>query len=508
MSALPVRYRRTVVTNYMTLGVQLLTTVVMTPVLVNGLGKTGYGVWSLVLTFVLYLQLLEFGFAKSTTRAVAQHEALGDRGSVRRVITTSVVMLTVPGLAALAGGLILAAVFSSLFDLDPALAGPARVICVLFAFAMALSIPSDTFGATLAGLQRYDLLNATRIATTVAEALGAFLVLRLGGGLVALGAVTVAIGLGGQLGRLVAASRLVGDVLSTPRRFDRSMVKPLASGSVWFFVAEFAQVVVSGIDTVVVGLVIGVPEAAVYAVALKLALLSERAVRPATVNFFPATAALSARADRFALLGSVTAGTRISLGLAMPLCLVLVLLARPTIEAWVGPDFADAAPVVVFLAAAGALRAMTGAGVLALQGMGYIRYPAIVAAGEAVLNLVLSVLLASTIGIGGVALATLLAAAIAQLAVVPYLCQKVGLSVRSFLLSLAKAHVPALAAAGAVGLAVRGQVDGIIGVAAGAVAISGTYVLVFAFTGVTASERRNLTRLLVKGKVRSSHELR
>lgn len=507
MSALPIRYRRTVVTNYMTLGVQVLATVLMTPVLVNGLGKTGYGVWSLVLTFVLYLQLLEFGFAKSTTRAVAYHEALGDRDSLRRVITTSVVMLTIPALVALVGGLILAAVFGSLFDLDPALAGPARVICVLFAFAMALSIPSDTFGATLAGLQRFDLLNATLIATTVGEAIAVFLVLRMGGGLVALAAVTMAIGLGGQLGRLVAASRLVGGVLSTPRGFDRSMVKPLASGSAWFFVTEVAQVVVSGIDTVVVGLVIGVPEAAVYAVALKLSLLSERAVRPATVNFFPETAALSARADSGALRGSVTAGTRISLGLAMPLCLMLVLLARPTIEAWVGPDFSDAAPVVAFLAAAGALKALTRTGVLALQGMGYVRYPAIVATGEAVLNLGLSVLLALTIGIGGVALATLVAAGIAQLALVPYLCQKVGLSIGSFLLSLAKAHVPALAAAGAVGLLVRGLADGILGVAVGAVAISGAYVLVFAFTGVTALERRNLTTLLVKGKVRSSHGL-
>ncbi|MGH9266361.1 MAG: hypothetical protein ACRD1D_16880, partial [Acidimicrobiales bacterium] len=131
MTSLPKRYGRTVFSNYVTVGVQGLATVVMTPVLVDGLGTTGYGVWALALSLVLYLELLEFGFAKTVIRAVAYAEALGDRDAVRRSITTSVVVLAAPGAVALVAGLALAAVFPSLFDLGPDLAGPARVVCAM-----------------------------------------------------------------------------------------------------------------------------------------------------------------------------------------------------------------------------------------------------------------------------------------------------------------------------------------------------------------------------------------
>lgn len=495
MTSLPSRYRRTLLTNYAVVGVQAVTTVIMTPVLVHGLGKTGYGVWSLALSFVLYLELLEFGFAKSTTRAVAHYEALGDRDAARRTITTSVVMLGAPALVALAGGLVLAVAFPALFDLEPAQADVARIICVLFAVDLALSIPSDTYGATLAGLHRFDLLNATLIATTVSQAVAWWVVLEMGGGLVALAGVTVALGLAGQLARVLVACRLIGDLLPSRRRFDRRMVKPLAGASIWFFVIDFAQVVVSRIDTVVVGLVVGVPEAAVYAVAQKLSLLAERVVRPATVNFFPQSAALSARAEAGALQAAVTAGTRISLGIAWPLCLTLALLAEPAIRAWVGSEFSDAAPVVVFLVAAVAVKAVTRTGVLALQGMGNARYPASASAGEAVLNLVLSLALAHAIGLQGVALATLVAAGIAELTVaLPYFCRKLELPLGSFLQSVLKAHFAPLVVAFVVGISIRDHARGIVGVVAAAMAIFGSYLIVFVFTGITADERRALRR--------------
>jgi len=428
---------------------------------------------------------------------VAHHEALGDRDAIRRTIATSVGMLLVPALLALLGGLILVAVFPALFNLGAAQTDAARIICVVFAFDLAVSIPSDTFGATLAGLQRFDVVNATLIATTLAQGLGWFVVIRLGGGLVALATVTVAISLGGQLARVLVASRLVGNVTLTRRRFDRGMVKPLAGASVWFFVADLADVVVSRIDIVVVGLVVGVPEAAVYAVALKLSLLADRAYRPATTSFFPQSAALSAQAGGSVLQPVVMTGTRISLGVAWPLCITLILLAAPALEAWVGDDFSSGAPVVVFLAAAVAVKALTRTGVLALQGMGNVRYPAIVNAVEAALNLILSISLGSTFGIQGIALATLVAAAITDLGIMlPHLCRKLGLSLWSFLLSVLKSHLPPVAAAVVAGLPIRDHVRGIPAVLAGAAAICGIYLIVFACVGVDAEERRRVKGML------------
>lgn len=497
MTSLPSRYRRTVVSNYLTVAVQALATIVMTPVLVAGLGKTGYGVWALALSLVLYLELLEFGFAKTVIRAVAAAEAVGDREAVRRSITTSVGVLAVPGLLALVAGLALAAIFPILFNLDAPLAGEAQVVCAMVAVALAMSIPSDAFGATLMAFQRFDLLNSTLIAVTVAEAIGWFVVLRLGGGLVAIGLVTVVIGLCGQFARYLTARRLVEQFSLSRRWFDRRLVRPLAGISVWFFLRDVAEVIISRVDLVVVGLVVGVPEAGVYAVAQKLSLLAERAIGPATVTFFPESALLTATNDTDRLRSMVVTGTRIALGLAGPICLTLALLSAPAIRAWVGESFEGAAPVIVFLAAATAVKAMTRTGMLALQGMGDARFPALVLTGEAVLNLALSIILGRWMGLVGVALGTLLAACTAELGVtLPIMCRKLGVPLHSFVAVAARAHVPALLVAGSIGSLLRPHVEGVAEVAGAGAATVTAYLVVLAFTGMDSGERRRVRRLL------------
>ncbi len=129
---------------------------------------------------------------------------------------------------------------------------------VLLALDLAVSVPSDTFSAALIGLQRYDLINATLIAVNVAQALAWAVVLSVGGGLVSLGAVTAAIGLAGQAARFLLVRRLAPELSLPPANFDRSLVLPFASLSVWFTLSNIALIVCSRLDTVVVGLILGV----------------------------------------------------------------------------------------------------------------------------------------------------------------------------------------------------------------------------------------------------------
>src|SRR5258707_1184327 len=81
---------------------------------------------------------------------------------------------------------------------------------------MAVSIPMDTFGCGLVALQRYDLLNATLIVVAICQAVAWTIVLGSGGGLLALGIVTVVISLVGQASRYVLLRRLVPSFSLSP----------------------------------------------------------------------------------------------------------------------------------------------------------------------------------------------------------------------------------------------------------------------------------------------------
>ena len=492
--ALPRRFRRNVASNYAAIACSLVLAAVTTPLLARSLGPAQYGIWVLAGSFVVYLELLEFGFSAATSNFVASHEAGGRRDLLARTLTTSAYLLSLPGLVALGLGLAIAGSFPIIFDVSPEIRSAAQLLVVLLALDLAVSVPSDTFGAALIGLQRYDLINATLIAVSVAQAVAWAVVLSLGGGLVALGAVTAAISLVGQTARFLLVRNLVPELSLRPANFDRSLVRPFASLSVWFALRDIALIVRSRLDTVVVGLILGVAAAGIYGVGQKLAMMVERLSHPVAKTFFPYSAELTAREDPEGLRAAVLIGTRLSLGIGAPLCLALGLLAGPVLDVWVGAAFMDARLVVIYLAGAAAIKVVTYTGVVALGGMGDARDPSLVASGEALLNLGLSVVLGTRMGLSGVALATLLASGIAEfLFMLPLICRRLGIALSTFVVALARAHVPPAIAAVAIASAIgTGDLEGPVSLMLAAAAIGGVYLIVFAITGVQSDERRAL----------------
>ncbi|MDQ3676868.1 MAG: oligosaccharide flippase family protein [Actinomycetota bacterium] len=501
MTTLPIRYRRNVVSSYVTTGVIAVAALVTTPILARGLGPEGYGIWVLVASFALYLELLEFGFGKATPKFVAEYAARGDERGVRATIATSFWILAALGSVAAIVGVIVAALFPSIFGISSELEKAAQILILLVLVDLAISIPADTFGGVLMGLQRFYLVNATLVAVTVAQAIAWTIVLALDGGLIALGIVTVALSLAGQLARYLLARRHVPGASIKPREIDRNMGRRFTALSVWFFVLDMSKVVLVRLDTVVVGITVSVAGAGVYAVGQRLTLALEQLIEPLTKSFFPHSSSLTATEDREGLRRTLMVGTRLSLAIAAPIALALAVLAGPLLDLWLGSGFEDAAAVVVLLSAAVTTAALTRTGLLMLQGAGDVRVPALITSGEALLNLVLSVILAQSMGLKGVALGTLIAVLVANVGCFyPYMCRQFGVPIGTLSASLARAHLPALVLAGLVGWAIASADPGGAVVLAGALAIAAAYVSVFWVTGLAPEERRDVRGVLARSR--------
>jgi O-antigen/teichoic acid export membrane protein len=500
MAALPPGFRRSALSNYATTGTSVLVALLTVPLLTSGLGPEAYGIWVLVGATVLYLELLEFGFGATTIKFVAAANARDDEEGVRTAIATSFWLLAVPGLVALLLGLGLAAGFPVLFDVPAELEGPTRLLLLLLAVDLALSIPGDCFGGTLIALQRYDLLNLTLIVVSLAQALSWAVVLAAGGGLVELGVVTVVLSLLGQLARYLLVRRLVPGMSLDRRHVARELVRPYAGKSVWFSLSEVSSVVISRIDAVVVGAVAGVAAAGTYAIGQKLALLAERAASPVLGVFFPHAAALSAQGDAEGARAAALLGLRIATAVGLPLTLVLALFAEPAIEVWVGPRYAGAALVVVYLSAATALTVVTEAPRLMLYGGEAIKGAALVQTAEAALNLLLSVVLGRAMGLEGVALATLLSAGAGTVfGLVPYACRVIGLPQRQVYGTVLRGHLlPAAGTAALALLLLRTDLDRLLPLLAAGALCGGVYLALLAVTGLSAAERSEVRRRLAE----------
>src|SRR5205085_1203017 len=193
----------------------------------------------------------------------------------------------------------------------------------------------------------------------IGAAAGGALAAVLGGGVVAVTVAAVSFGIGVHYLRWRMLKRLVPGLRLSPKLVQRDRLRHTVRLSGWFMIRDTTAVIIDRMDLVVVGVVLGVKAAAVYAIGLKLAQVTLRALLPFTWLFFPRASGLSAANDRAGLSALLVDGTRVTLTVAVPITLVLCLLARPAIRAWVGDGFHGAASVLILLALARGLGAIT-----------------------------------------------------------------------------------------------------------------------------------------------------
>jgi O-antigen/teichoic acid export membrane protein len=492
---LPPRFRRNVVSVYLNIVVSALILLVMTPVLVRGLGKDGYGLWVLLTSLAPYATLLDFGLGSATVKYIGEYYGR-DAELTGRTVSTTLSTLTVVGVVVLAAGIPFSFFFPSLFHVQHTQHAAAVVGMLLFTFSGAVSLPGTTFESTLMGTQRYDVTNLTVLAVLAAKGVAWAVIIAMGGSIVELAAATVVLETGGHFILFFAVRRLP-DVRFRFLSFDRGLAGRLVGLSAWIALGEASTFVIRQIDPVVVAAVVSVPAAGVYAIGQRLSVGVELLIRPMMTGLLPHASHLSTRDDPALLRAAMLAGTRITLAVAGPICLTVVLLAGPAIHLWVGSGFSSARNVAIFLSTAIAVAAVTRPSVLMLQGIGRARAVVRLVAVEAALNLALSIWLGKTIGLEGVALATLIASTVARFGLmIPFVCRSFEVPIREFVGSIMRAHVPPIAATLGVGwLIERTDLLQIPTLVAAGMALPLAYVATFVVTGLKADERRRLAAM-------------
>ena len=496
--------------NYGSMLALLVMALFTTPALTHGLGPERFGIWAMVGAIIPYLEVLELGFASTTVAMVTRHMASGESDRVKAILNTSFFLLMIPGLICFVIACAIAVILPHVAHIDPSQVRDTQILVLLLGFDMAVSIPADTFGGVLIARHRFDLLNASLACVTLLQALSWIIILRLGGGLVALGVATVAVSLLGQVARFVMFKKLLPDFHVTRKGFDRQLVRSFARLSGWFSFGQVVNLAVDAIDVVIVGIVVGVTQAGIFAVGQRLAMLAANTVSPVSSLFMPASADRIGRGDAHKLRSMVITGNRVVMGVAVPAALVTAVLARPALLAWVGSLYVQAAPVAVLFCATVVVRSSTQTSRSVLSGAAEPMVPVTLNAIALGLHIALAVILGQHIGMDGVAWAVLVSSLIFDgAAMMIVVSRRYDVGVGEYLVDLGRVFLIPSICAGAVGLYLaigplwdfvlqHVRAIGILAVILAGLVMLGIYLPVYAFSGFTSSERSQ-----VIGRIRS-----
>jgi O-antigen/teichoic acid export membrane protein len=483
---------------------------VLTPYLLEKLGPGGFALWVLLTSMAWYGFLLDLGIGGAVVKYIAEHVARGERREAQELVASAVCLFTGLAVVAVALGVAVAPILPAVLGVAPEARSQAAWLIMMTGVNVAITIGMTPSFSVMQGLQRYDLYNGAHIAATFWE----------------VGAVVIALSLGGGLSGMVAAfipaniltccvaawlvRRAAPDLRLRWRGATRASLKKIGTFSGSLFAMDVGGRLQTKTDEIVIALFRPLTAVTPYALARKLAELSEAVVVQCVRVIMPLASELHAGADTRKLRTLYIAASRVAIGIAMPVAVVLALLGGEILTLWVGPSYAAYAQLVAILAVAYLARSSQRPAFEVLQGMARHHLIAITSVASGAASIILSIVLLPLFGVYGVAVGALVPSVVSSLGVVmPFANRTLRVSrhqaVREIWLPVA---LPATTAAAALWM-LRRQFDGpsLEMVVAGCALTFVTYAVGYLSMPAAVFERRLLSDAMTSG-VRRLRQLR
>ena len=360
-----------------------------------------FGLVAVMSSILLIVMMFDFGLGGALTMRVATSHGRDDLPGIRAHVDNALVALSCVGVVIAVGGAVSATTMPWHEWIGGTLDSSTVSRCLIITFVVAgASLPAAAGLMTLSAMQRFAAAQISiaggSVLAVVTTAIVAplnpppevFLLTMLGSQLVASFGFTLWVRLG--------VLRGLGSF-----GFDRDQMKSMLLVSGWYALYTVANTVTVGTGTIVVGSVVGLAEAGVFNVAVRLFSPVIAVVTASGAQLRPGMTEALTRGDVAWARSRYWRGLVVVAAAITVMSVTLVALGRWFSEIWVGETLVPSLSLLAWTAAFTILLAMAGQSAILLLAVERIRPAAGLALGTAVAGSVGSVFLARTLGIDG-----------------------------------------------------------------------------------------------------------
>ena len=483
---------RNVSTRYLAIGIEALLGIVVLPFNIAHLGQSAYGLWMLTASITAYFSVLDLGYSGALVKFVAQYRARRDDAALNEILSTTFVVFASVGALTYLVAIVVAVFLGRIFHLSPDQVQVGRAVLLIVSLSVATGTAFNVFGGVINGFQRYDLNNVVGAASSIVTALVNVAVLSAGFGLVELVAATTTVRLATYFIYRANAYRVFPGLRIRLSSFRRERLREVTFFSVYMLLIDCANKMNYSLDAIVIGGFLSMSAVAVWTVGQRVAEMTQRLTNQLNDVLFPTVVDNSAASKIVRLQTIFVQGTRLSLGTVIPIGGAIMLMATPLVHAWVGPAFSGSVIVLRLLSLVVIIRVGNATAGTVLKGAGRHRLVALTNIAAAFVNLGLGIALVRSLGLPGVAIATLVPVGIASTVVLfPAACRRVEMPLWQALTEAVWPAVWPAAVMTAYVLATRDFVPPTLpAIAAEIIAACLIYALVFVFCGISATHRQ------------------
>jgi O-antigen/teichoic acid export membrane protein len=397
---------RSIFSNWLGLVVMGVTSVVLTPIMIHGLGDLYYGLWILVASALDYYGLLDLGIRPALFRAVACSKGANDRAAMHETLFSALAFTLAAGLLVLVLTLLLVPVLPGFFKL----AGTARRIfpwlMILFGLNVAAAFPARMLGAYLSSLGRFDLYNLAAVLITILRAIFVVAALRLGHGIRAVAGITLAATIFSLLLNWWLVRRVDRELPLDWRLARWTRLRELLRYGSLCVIYDAGDSLRFYTDSIVIGRILGAALITPFNVAGRLMEYFKQMVSGVGGPLFGRMSELDGQARHEDLREYFLRSTRISALMAVFIGLMLIFDGRLLLRLWVGERFLSSYPLLLILTAGYLVPLAQQSCGIVIAARDRLRPMALWNVAEGIANLLLSIHWGRKYGLIGVALGT------------------------------------------------------------------------------------------------------
>ena len=345
---------RNAVLNLIGQALPLLVAVIAMPFVVRGLGTERFGLLSLAWVVMGYFTVFDLGLGRATTKYVAEALGKDERDIIPQIVWTSVTVQAVMGfVGALALFCITDLLVDRVLNVPAELLGEAKATFHLLAFSIPVVLASSSFSGVLEAAQRFDLVNALRVPSSILTYLLPLVGLYLGLGLP--GIVTLI--LLSRVGALAGFATMNLIIQPELREYSASfcLLHRLFSYGGWVMVSSITGPILVYLDRFLIGSLLTIAALAYYTAPYEAVTRLSIIAASLTMTLFPAFSALEGLKDRQRLSSVFARSFKYMLLTTGPIVVLICLYAEEILEMWLGIDFAAESAVAMKILAGGVL---------------------------------------------------------------------------------------------------------------------------------------------------------
>ena len=408
-------------------GVSMVLSLVYVPIVLNYLGDYKYGVWASILNILSWISYFDLGIGNGLRNRLSESLASSTPRISPKVLVSSAyaILMGVVAVVAVVCGVVISFVdwpaLLSAWNVDESLLCVVELSFLGMCFSFVLTLCNSVYyalqKAQVVNLisvcqQAVMLLSVWLLSLTGTSSLTAVAVFYVLSNILVYGAFTVYV---------FARNR---SLAPSPRCCSREVAKDVGGLGIMFFVAQIATLVLFTTDNLIVSNLFGPEQVTVYATANKVFTVLPSLFAALVVPLWSKTTVDYARGDIVEIRVSLSKMHRLFAVAAM--CVIVMVVAfKPMVRLWLGRDLGFENSLVVLMGVYAVVYMWNAIYSQIINGLALVGFIATIAFVQLVVNIPLSIFLASSCGLGvnGVLLGTIIAMLIHSVAY-PLYCNK------------------------------------------------------------------------------------